>query len=192
MNCKHYFLKSSFLILFCTSLLSVYGQGGNKESNNPYSGLPFKERLFVGGNLGASFGTITSILVEPVVGYRVHPKFSVGLGPSYQYYKDSRYNPSFETSIYGGSVFARYFPLDMIFLQSEFQLLNLETFYSNTSGDVFSERVNVPVLLVGGGYSQRSPGGLGIFIGIYYDLIGDVNSPYPDNYTFRIGGTFSL
>src|SRR5690554_7446721 len=96
-------------LLFSISTHSAFSQ--NKESNNPYSGLPFKDRLFFGGDLGLSFGTVTYIRVAPIIGYNISPKFAVGGGPSYQYYKDNRYS-GYETSIYGGSVFGRYFVLD--------------------------------------------------------------------------------
>ncbi|NBC24998.1 MAG: hypothetical protein GVX78_05220 [Bacteroidetes bacterium] len=81
----------------------------DKENENPYKGLPLKERIFVGGGLGLSFGTITNIRIAPVVGYRVSPDLSFGLGPSYQYYSDSRFTPKLESTIYGlflGAIFS--------------------------------------------------------------------------------------
>lgn len=179
------------VLVFATILSEAAAQAPDKVNKNPYSGLSFKERTFIGGNFGLSFGDITRIYVAPVVGYRISPKFSAGLGPSYEYYKDNRFQ-GMETSIYGGSVFGRYYPLDMIYLQTEFEFLNLEAFRFNRNNELVSERVNVPVFFVGGGYTQRTPSGSGFYIGIMYDLIGDVNSPYPDNITFRIGGFFSL
>lgn len=181
------FLSSfAFVILFA---FAASGQTSNKENKNPYANLPFKDRIFVGGNLGLSFGTITSILIAPTVGYNVSPKFVTGLGPIYQYYKDTRF-PESQTSIYGGSIFGRYYPLDMIFLQTEFQVLNLDEFVY--TADQIRQRVTIPVLFVGGGYTQRISNGSGIYIGLMYDLIGDINSPYPNNINFMIGGTFSL
>lgn len=181
-----------FLLCFGISFFSAftsYGQKSDSENKNPYADLPFKYRLFVGGNFGLSFGTITSILIAPKIGYRISPKFSTGIGPIYQYYKDTRFANS-QTSIYGGSVFGRYYPLDMIFLQTEFQVLNLdELIYP---ADRIRQRVTVPVLFVGGGYTQRTSNGSGIYIGILYDLIGNINSPYPNNVNFVLGGTFSL
>ena len=70
--------------------------------------IPLIERFYFGGNLGASFGTITFIDVSPMIGYRITPKFSVGVGATYQYWKDSRYTPDFKQSIYGGRLFSRY------------------------------------------------------------------------------------
>lgn len=179
---------SCFAIVFLTGFAS-YGQSSNKESNNPYANLPFKERLFVGGNFGLSVGTVTSILIAPTLGYNISPKFTTGLGPIYQYYKDNRF-PGSGNSIYGGSVFGRYYPLDMIFIQTEFQVLNLEELRYPI--DQIRQRVTVPVLFVGGGYTQRTSNGSGLYFGLLYDLIGDINSPYPNNINLIIGGTFSL
>lgn len=180
---------SCFAIVFLTGFAS-YGQSSNKENKNPYANLPFKDRLSFGGNFGLAFGSVvTSIVIAPTIGYNVSPKFTAGLGPIYQYYKDNTY-PNSGNSIYGGGVYGRYYPLDMIFLQTEFQVLNLDELRYPV--DQIRQRVTIPVLFVGGGYTQRTANGSGIYIGILYDLIGDINSPYPNNINFLIGGTFSL
>jgi hypothetical protein len=183
----------SLLALGCLLVsLAGYGQTRN-NSDDYYKGKPFGERLFFGGDLGASFGNITFVRVAPLVGYNVSERFAVGLGPSYQYYRDRTVVPDFETSIYGGSTFARYFVLNELFLQTEFELLNLEEIdYSPTLNEFRRQRVNVPIWMVGGGYSQRIRGGAGFFVAILYDLIQDRNSPYPNNIIFRIGGTFGF
>jgi len=178
-----------FSLLLSISIHSAFSQ--DKESNNPYAGLPLKDRLFFGGDLGLSVGTVTYIRLAPVIGYRINPDFSIGGGPSYQYYKDNRY-AGYETSIYGGSVFGRYFVLENIFLQSEFEVLNLEELNYNPLSDFTRDRVTIPVWFVGAGFSQRSPNGSGFFLGVFYDLIGDINSPYPNNLAFRAGGMISF
>ncbi len=172
-----------FFSLFSTSV-------GAQEDTNPYKDVPFKERLFFGGGLGLSFGDITFIRITPLVGYNVTPKLSFGLGPTYEYYKDKRPVPDFETTIWGGSVFSRYFVLPMIFLHAELEILNLDEIHAVSDFDY--DRVTIPALLLGGGFSQRSSNGSGFFIGAYYDVIGDINSPYPDNIVLRIGGTIAF
>lgn len=132
-------VRISLGLLFIFLSTAAFSQKG--ESNNPYAGLPLKERIFVGGGLGLSFGTITFISVSPIVGYNVSPRLSFGLGPSYQYYRDNRATPDFSTSIYGGSAFGRYFVLENIFLQSEFEVLNLEQIgFDPSTGDFPSRR----------------------------------------------------
>ncbi len=181
--------KFSLLIIIALAANSAHGQ--DKESNNPYAGLPFKDRLFFGGDLGLSFGTSTYIRIAPIIGFNVSPKFSVGAGPSYQYYKDNRFI-GLESSIYGGSVFGRYFVIENIFLQTEFEVLNLDELYYNPTSDYIPDRVTIPVWFVGAGLSQRTPNGSGFFIGVFYDLIGDINSPYPSDIAVRAGGMISF
>lgn len=174
-----------FFILCCGAELSA-------QDENPYKGLPVKERLFFGGDLGLSFGNqLTYIRVAPLVGYQVSPDFSFGLGPSYQYWEDRRFIPKLESTILGASTFARYFLLDQIFLQSEFEVLNLEELDFNPGDDIRRDRVTIPVLFVGGGYAQRV-GRSGFFVSVLYDVIGDLNSPYPNDLVIRIGGQFGF
>ncbi|HKK39950.1 MAG TPA: hypothetical protein VJ949_11075 [Cryomorphaceae bacterium] len=174
-------------VLFATTLKS-------QNTDNPYKGLPFKERITLGGDLGLSFGNrLTYIRIAPVLGYIVSPKFTIGGGPSFQYWEDKRFIPALETTIYGGSTFGRYFVIEQIFLQAEFEVLNLEEInFSPTSDFSDRNRVTIPVFFVGGGYSQRSAGGSGFFVSVMYDLIGDLNSPYPNDLVFRVGGFIGL
>lgn len=172
------------LLLLANGLLAQ-----NNEKKNPLAGRPFKERVFFGGDLGLSFGTITYVRVAPVMGYAITPNLSVGGGPSYQYWENNRI-PNSGQSMYGGSLFGRYYPLDFLFLHTEFEFLNVEAIdFSND--DILNRRVNVPIWWVGGGYSQRS-GRSGFFVGIYYDLIQDIYSPYSDDFIIRIGGFVGL
>lgn len=176
-------------VLFSLLIISV---GLKAQNENPYKGRPIKERLFFGGDLGLSFGNqLTYIRVAPMVGYQVSPDFSFGLGPSYQYWEDRRFMPKLESTIIGGSSFARYFLLDQIFLQTEFEVLNLEEIDFNPGDDIQRDRVTIPVLFLGGGYAQRV-GRSGFFVSVLYDIIGDLNSPYPNDLVIRIGGTFGF
>ncbi len=48
------------LCLLIYSSTSLFAQDKPK-SDNPYKGLPFKERIFLGGDFGLSFGSFTYI-----------------------------------------------------------------------------------------------------------------------------------
>ncbi len=186
----HKIILASIICLMVQS--SVKAQS---NENNPYASLPFKERLFYGGDIGLSIGTVKYIRIAPMLGYNINPKLSIGTSLSYEYYSDDRPTPKYESTIYGGSAFARYFVLPTIFLQATPEVLNLETLPivdTVTNEYIFSgERITIPILLLGGGYSQRSSNGSGFFIGAYYDVIQDLNSPY-SNIVIRIGGMISL
>jgi hypothetical protein len=96
--------------------------GGNHA---PADASPLKNRFFFGGSLGLQFGSATYIDVSPLVGYKITPKLHAGVGLTYIYYKvkDSYYNYAYETSIYGGRVFGRYYILDNLFGHAEFEIL---------------------------------------------------------------------
>ncbi|MCZ4410204.1 hypothetical protein O3Q51_15415 [Cryomorphaceae bacterium 1068] len=187
-------MKKFRFILFAIGLIMFSITLKGQNSDNPYKGVAFKNRITVGGDLGLSFGSqLTYVRIAPVLGYIVSPKFTIGAGPSFQYWEDRRYTPSLETTIYGGSTFGRYFVIEQLFLQAEFEVLNLDEINYAIGSDFSNrERVTIPVFFVGGGYSQRTAGGSGFFVSVMYDLIGDLNSPYPNDLVFRVGAFIGL
>lgn len=136
----------------------------------------FRSRIFTGGNFGLQFGTFTFVDVSPLVGYRLTEKIQGGIGITYRYFSDNLNN--FSTSMYGGSVFARYFILDNLFAHTEYEVLNGEWFYG--------ERFNVTSIFVGGGYSQRLGGTVFANILILWNINESIYSPY-QNPVFRAG-----
>ena len=137
---------------------------------------PLKDRLYFGGGLGLSFGTVTSINVEPFVGYKLDQagKLSVGTGISYWYYKDNRYVPSYETNSYGYRFFSRYRVLQPVYLHAEYSSQNYEIF--RFDGSVTREWV--PMLLLGGGYVSQVGNSSAFYVQVLWDVIQDVRSPY--------------
>jgi hypothetical protein len=139
-----------------------------KEKDETNSNSNWTEKLSFGGNLSLSFGTVTMVQVAPQVGYRVTERFIPGIGANYIYFKD----PYGSTTIYGGSVFARYLIADNFFAYAEYESLNREVW--EAWGD---ERRWIPIGLIGGGYRTNSEG-LAFTISILYDVIQDPWSPY--------------
>lgn len=143
----------------------------------PDAPRPWKDRIWFGGGLGLSFGSITNIAIEPMVGYKItrNGKLSAGIGISYQYFRDNRYTPSFETSVYGGRLFSRYRIIEQLFAHVEYNQLSFEVY------DYYQARLYrrwVPFLLVGGGYSARLGGGTYLTAMVLFDVIQDAYSPY--------------
>jgi hypothetical protein len=174
-----------FLLLFLI-LIGTFLNGQSNHTQEELKSMTFGQRLYYGGTVGATFGTVTSIQLMPVVGYRIMPRWSAGIGLTYQYFKDSRPLPAYETNIYGGNIHSRVFIWENLFAHTEFEVLNFDV----PAFDLTSYRLvrkSVPAWFVGAGYflpiGQRS----GMSITILYDLIQDPNSPYPANYTMRIG-----
>ncbi|CAN5365627.1 hypothetical protein BH11BAC1_BH11BAC1_25860 [soil metagenome] len=150
----------------------------------------FWDKIYIGGNLGLQFGTTTVINVSPQIGYHVTDKFVPGIGLTYIYYnfRDPYSNSRYETNIYGGSVFGKYFFTQNIFAHAEYEELNLEGYdlYLNKY-----TRLWVPSLFVGAGYNQ--PLGQRGFIQllVLFEVLQDRNSPYyRNNPIVRIGFGF--
>lgn len=151
---------------------------------------PFWERVFLGGNLGAQFGNVTMVNVSPIVGYRITPKISAGVGVTYQYYSIKTYN--YETHIYGGRIFARYQPLSFLFLHAEAEALNWNCPRNEPTGFT-TERLWSPGLLAGGGFTQPiGGGGSSIYIMGLYNFLYNSCSPYGSPFVLRIGANFGL
>jgi hypothetical protein len=173
------------LLAFVLQFTLVFGQEPVRMVPSPAQPrMPLRDRLFFGGNVGLSFGSLTFIQVAPLVGVRLNDKLGVGIGPSYSYFSDRR-NPQlkFTTETYGGRLFAQYRVHESIMLYSEYELLNAEVpdlLYTKL------ERRNISSLFVGGGYlapiGQRSA----VMISVLYNLLEDSYSPY-DNPVFRTG-----
>ena len=186
-------LKSLLLLLFIIPVSISYSQYDpdyNSEDEDDLSELDFKDRLYTGGNVWAQLGSITSVEIAPILGYRISKEYSIGVGAKYNYYRvNNRLGSAVSTSIYGGSVFTRYVFLDQFVAHAEFETLNVELFNTRKTGD----RRWVPIGLVGGGYVNN-----GLQVLLLYDVIGDRNNPYfgtfgDDSRVYlRVGFLFNL
>ncbi|MCC7502472.1 MAG: hypothetical protein IT229_08070 [Flavobacteriales bacterium] len=145
-----------------------------KEKKDP---RPLKDRLYFGGGVNLSFGTVSNLGVSPMVGYKIDQKgkWSAGLIVNYNYFSDNRYTPKYESSTYGGSLFTRYRVIPQLYLHAEYNQQNYEL-YSPFSDQ--SRREWVPFLLLGGGYAQPVGGNSFITFQVLWDVIQDTRSPY--------------
>lgn len=165
------FLNVVVTLLFFLLSVSAIAQNGNEINENS----SFKDRVFVGGNLGLSFGDITNIQIAPIVGYRVTNQFSVGLGPQYQYTRIRIRNGSdLSSNNYGFNLFARYNIFEPFFLQAEYEYLNFELF----NIDLSTFRDNFSSVLIGGGISQPIGSRAFFNLTVLYNVIYDNNDPF--------------
>lgn len=175
------------LLLVLISISSTYSIGTETDANsktpvyNPFKPNPRQNRWYYGGNIGFNFWNNYFYLgVFPWVGYKVSPKFSVGGKIGYTYYKYN--NSNFSSNNYGGSIFTRYRVVPQFYLHGEFVYFSYERQTFNLGTSLFgTERVWVPFLLLGGGYSQKVGNNAWIFAEVLFDVIQDSNSPY-DNW----------
>ena len=138
-----------------------------------------KEKIYIGGNLGLSFGDVTSISIEPLIGWKWNPKLSSGFVLSYWYYKDNRYTPTYESSSYGYRIFSRYRIIPQIYVHAEWAQFFYEDIYDP---ETFTRgSASVPYFFVGGGLSQPMGSNAHFFIQALYEVIQDNRSVYRAN-----------
>ena len=147
---------------------------------------PKPSKWFFGGGIGASFGDVEYIEIAPMVGYRVHPRFTTGVGAFWRYRDDGRYSPSITTNDYGGSVFAQAYVTKPIFVQAEYEYTNYE--YPTTDGG--TNRDSYSAFLLGVGFFKPLGGNVGFYASALYNLSYDANdlsSPYDNPWVYRLG-----
>ena len=159
------------IILFISALFSFAQDEKEEEQKKGFQ----KDRLFVGGNFGLTFGNYTLINVSPQIGYRFTQHLAAGVGLNFQYVSLKRedYNGDayYKTSqgVTGLNVFGRVYPIQyfMIQVQPEMNYIFGKEKYFETSYQAAQEyNLNaeiVPSLLLGGGLVLPS-GGRGAFI----------------------------
>jgi len=171
------------LLLFFVFIISASITFAQREYY-PGDSIPFKDRLYFGGNFGMQFGTVTLIDFSPLIGLMITSKFSSGVGITYQYFNDRRYIGG-ESSSVGGRLFSRYNILPNIFLHTEYESINFDNY--NLISDRF-ERIWSNALFLGGGYfAPFGPRGGANFSFLYNVLHNNLRSPYGEPYVIRVG-----
>lgn len=167
------------IILICSLLISLTSFAQREVSDDS----SIKDRIYLGGGLGLNVGTdyygyrYFYFALNPIIGYMVNPKTSVGTGITWQRYS---YSEPVKLNIdqYGVSPFIRY-NFSEFFAYGEYNLLNTPT-YS------ISQRRTYDRLLLGLGYSQ-SLGRGSVNAMALYDVIYDQNErAFSSPWVFRV------
>ncbi len=175
-------------ILFMTgALLAMAAVGQGDPMRTPPGPRSLGDRIWFGGGVGLSFGTVTAIQVDPLVGYKIDPegKLSLGVGGSYWYFRDNRFAPPIEFTGYGYRTFTRYRIIEQLFAHAEFLHLNVERYIVREDA---VRRIWVPHLLVGAGYRQPMGGRSSLYFQILFDVLQDPNSVYRNQGPIVSGG----
>jgi len=137
-----------------------------EKAKEPKAKKSMSNRVYFGGTFGLTIGSYTSVLIEPMVGFRMTEKLSTGIGIGYEYGKAQYTNgSSFTFNNYLGRVFSRYVIIPKLYAHVEYMLKSYDKIYKFDSQNPFinnSSRTTVPFLFVGGGY--RSPAGKGFLV----------------------------
>jgi len=193
-------MKIIILFVLFTVLVS-YAQTANPDTTKPSQPTSPPEvqqsqpsKWYYGGTVGFNFwGDYFYLSVNPLVGYQVSPKISVGGKLQYAYINDKRYAGLELTSHnYGAGIFTRYRPIYQIYLHAEFDYASYEdyTIYDPLVGDPYaeSERNWVPFLLLGGGFVQHVGPNASVYVEVLFDVLQNENSPYGWDPIISIGG----
>jgi len=181
---KNFKFKLYITFILCMGFQSLTLHAQNTKSSN----FDFS-KVFTGGGVGMSFGTVTVIEASPIVGYRFTEKMSAGIGGIYKYYNDKRFSPPDNRTVYGGNAFARYYVTQNIFAHLEYEYLTYKTNYFTLFGD--QESISEWGLLAGGGYRQPISQKAYAYALILYNFNETKYTPY-ENPVIRIGVEFGL
>ena len=181
-------MNSRLAIFFFFLFLNLFAL--TTTAQPPQLGETFWDKVYFGGNFGLQFGNQTLVDINPLVGYKLTEKLSVGFSLTYIYYHvtDPYYPIDYSTNIYGGSIFTRYYFLENIFAHVEGEVLNLEVpnYFLNRF-----VRENIFGFYVGGGYRQPLGDRSSMNILLLYNLNEDRYSPY-QNPIIRVGFGFGI
>ena len=186
MKISHIYSSLIFLLFFSVAIVAQPQSKPKPEQKSLW------DRMYVGGNVGLQFGTITDIEVSPHVGYYIYPWLSAGVGITYEYYnqKASVFIPYINTHIYGYNFFVQPALIqDMgktfgighgisLIGHIEYERLSLERKYWERTSTLDEGRFWLDSFLVGGGIKQAVGRRSSVYILVTWNLNETVNSPY--------------
>ena len=150
----------------------------------PKQPAAWRQKLFFGGGVGASFGVVDYVEVAPMIGYRLTPRVTTGVGLFYRWKNDDRYGVSLDTSDWGGSLFGQLHLFRGLFAHAEYEYVDYE--YATLTGTDNDSDTNV---LAGLGIN-RARGRTGAYATVLYNFSYDENDPreaYDSPWVYRLG-----
>lgn len=193
--------RLSLLLILCFITSFLFADAGiglsNTYKKDKKKAWKFdKSRLFVGGGLngGSLFNGGYFVAGSPTVGYRFTDRLHAGISFGVTYFRTSFPYNNYNTAAsekyiesgfhYSPSLFVRYFPIDVVFLQASPEY-NSFRYFDDPGVDYNTgllvpnpQRLNIMSFLVGGGYAQRLGENTYMMISVMYDLVQNPNSPY--------------
>jgi hypothetical protein len=169
-----------------------------EEEEEPKKGFD-KDKLFISGNFGLSFGDFTLINISPQIGYRFNNVLAAGVGVNGIYSSSRSRFLNGETAsrenygVVGLNIFGRVYPIQYAFLQLQPEVNYTWGKLKEYSPDVVYKLDGkmVPSLLAGAG--AAIPAGAGAFIIMaQYDVLQNARTPYGEKVFFSFGFNFGL
>lgn len=180
-------MKNLILIVLIATGMNAFAQYRGEERGESKPGFQ-KQKLFTGGSLNLGFSSYTTNLgIAPQFGISLTNWLDVGVNVNVNYTSErDPYSPDKwrQTNI-GPGVFARIFPVSMLFVtaQFEYNFMTVKYIPAPPAG-VQKLSAEAPSLLLGIGYAGGRMKGSNTYY--YFSVSGDFlnhkNSPYIDRY----------
>lgn len=151
---------------------------------------PRGNRVYFGGGIGLSFGTVDYFDLSALVGYRITERISAGVRVGWRYRSDDRFQPSLTTNDYGGALFGRYRIARPLYAHVEYEYLNYEFLRFDGSSD----RKGYDSVLGGLGFVQPLGGHASFLVTALYNFTYSDSDPgpYSDPWLVRAGIAFGF
>lgn len=154
----------------------------NQNSSEPKTTF---RRFYTGGDIGATFGDYSQIVISPMIGYRISKEISTGLQFIYNHSwqtinKDMQNQSTLQSNTVGGNIFFQYNPISSFYLRGEFEYDSYSN-YQTTQNTTINQAV--PFIYLGAGYSTAISKSASFNAGIKVDVLNNENSPYFNNFT---------
>ena len=172
--------KIIFAVLLMTNVITVFAQDEEKEQKKRGS---TEQGLFTGGSVAASFYSGGTVLgISPAFGYSLNKIIDAGVIMNFTYTGQRDYTgDKYRQFVYGPGVFARIYPINMLFVQGTFEHNFTSLTYKPAYGLPGQKyKVDANSLLVGAGYSsgREGVGDMFYYFSIMFDVLKNINSPY--------------
>lgn len=164
------------LLVLCTS--GLYCQDNRPTKNKPANKKKTffeKDSIYYGGNLGLQWtGYGTMIDISPNVGYKFNKFISVGLQSIFTNISYNKGGFKYNYLFYGGGTFVRIKPINFLFLQAEYDILDVPDNFSIAG----AKRTIADVNLAGLGLRNQMGQNACYYILFMYEFAPTPNSPY--------------
>ena len=159
----------------------------DETSNPPKTEKVFNNKVFYGAHYVVAIGPYTNINLSPEISYQAHKMLQIGAGINYSYYYV--FGQKSSAVVYGGRAFARFFPVERIYLQGEAELLNI---LEKTQFSGFQQTSTfITGTLIGIGYQQKLSPNFSFMSTFLYNVTVNSKTPY-NNPIYRVGFIFHL
>src|SRR5215204_1181377 len=185
-------MKIKYLLALCLFVGAsgwVFSQ--EVEEEQPKQGFD-KNKLFVGGTFGLSFGSYTLVNLSPQVGYQFSRFFAAGAGIN-GLYSSEKWDEIYgerrtEYGVIGLNIFGRVYPIPFAFAQLQPEanyVWQTDTYYDQTNAKQENKLGGKMIPSILAGVGAAIPAGRGAFtIMAQYDLLQNERSPYSENVFF--------